>query len=32
VIVNPHASDLDDTADAVLRGTAATLLPQLLEE
>jgi NAD-dependent deacetylase len=31
VIVNPHPSDLDDAADAVLRGTAAQLLPQLLE-
>jgi NAD-dependent deacetylase len=32
VVVNPHASELDDAADAVLRGTAAALLPQLLEE
>ncbi|GAB3760193.1 NAD-dependent deacylase [Ramlibacter monticola] len=32
VIVNPHESDLDDAADAVLRGTAAALLPGLLEE
>jgi NAD-dependent deacetylase len=32
VVVNPHASDLDDAADAVLRGTAATLLPELLED
>jgi NAD-dependent deacetylase len=32
VIVNPVASDLDDAADAVLRGTAASLLPQLLED
>ena len=32
VIVNPHPSDLDDAADAVLRGTAAQLLPQLLED
>ncbi len=32
VIVNPHSSDLDDAGDAVLRGTAAQLLPQLLEE
>jgi len=31
VIVNPQASDLDDAAAAVLRGTAAALLPQLLE-
>jgi len=32
VVVNPHASDLDDAADAVLRGTAASVLPHLLEE
>ncbi|MGZ5846755.1 MAG: NAD-dependent protein deacylase [Ramlibacter sp.] len=32
VVVNPEASELDDTAHAVLRGTAATLLPQLLQE
>jgi NAD-dependent deacetylase len=32
VIVNPHASDLDDAADAVLRGTAAALLPFLLQD
>lgn len=32
VIVNPQPSDLDDAADAVLQGTAATLLPYLLEE
>ena len=32
VIVNPHPSDLDDAADAVLRGTAAALLPELLED
>jgi NAD-dependent deacetylase len=31
-VINPHASDLDDAADAVLRATAATMLPQLLEE
>ena len=30
VLVNPHPSELEDVADAVLRGTAATLLPQLL--
>ncbi|MBK6009124.1 NAD-dependent deacylase [Ramlibacter ginsenosidimutans] len=30
VVVNPHASELDDAAHAVLRGTAAALLPQLL--
>jgi NAD-dependent deacetylase len=32
VVINPDASDLDDAAHAVLRGTAATLLPLLLEE
>jgi NAD-dependent deacetylase len=32
VIVNPEPTELDDAADAVLRGTAAQLLPQLLEE
>jgi NAD-dependent deacetylase len=32
VVVNPDASDLDDAAHAVLRGTAATLLPALLED
>ncbi|NML48119.1 NAD-dependent protein deacylase [Ramlibacter sp. G-1-2-2] len=32
VVVNPVASELDDAADVVLRGTAATLLPQLLED
>ncbi|MEJ8839749.1 SIR2 family NAD-dependent protein deacylase [Ramlibacter sp. AN1133] len=32
VIVNPQASELDDAADAVLRGTAAALLPELLED
>lgn len=32
VVLNPQASDLDDAAHAVLRGTAAQLLPQLLEE
>lgn len=32
VVVNPDPSDLDDAAHAVLRGTAATLLPRLLEE
>jgi len=29
-IVNPHPSEIDDEADAVLRGTAATVLPALL--
>jgi NAD-dependent deacetylase len=29
-IVNPEATDLDDDADAVLQGTAGTLLPLLL--
>lgn len=32
VVVNPHATELDDAAHAVLRGTAAMLLPQFLEE
>jgi NAD-dependent deacetylase len=32
VIVNPHPSELDDAADRVLRGTAAGLLPGLLED
>ena len=32
VIVNPEPTDLDDAADAVLAGTAARLLPELLEE
>ena len=30
MVVNPHESELDDVAHVVLRGTAATLLPQLL--
>jgi NAD-dependent deacetylase len=30
VIVNPHASEIDDEAHEQLRGTAATLLPLLL--
>jgi NAD-dependent deacetylase len=32
VIVNPKPSELDDAAHAVLHGTAAQLLPQLLED
>jgi NAD-dependent deacetylase len=32
VVINPHESELDDAADVVLRGTAATLLPQLLKD
>lgn len=32
VVINPEASALDDAADAVLRGTAAMLLPQILED
>lgn len=32
VVVNPQPSDLDDAADAVLRGGAAVLLPQLLND
>lgn len=31
VVINPHASELDDTADAVLPGTAATVLPALFD-
>jgi NAD-dependent deacetylase len=31
VIVNPDASEIDDQAHHVLRGTAATLLPMLLD-
>jgi NAD-dependent deacetylase len=31
VVINPEPSALDDAADAVLRGTAATLLPDLLD-
>jgi NAD-dependent deacetylase len=30
VVVNPNPSELDGTADAVLRGTSASLLPALL--
>jgi len=30
LIVNPHASEIDDQAHGVLRGTAAQLLPALL--
>lgn len=30
-VVNPHASELDDTAHAVLAGTAATVLPALFD-
>jgi NAD-dependent deacetylase len=32
VIINPEPTELDDAADAVLRGKAALLLPQLLED
>jgi NAD-dependent deacetylase len=32
VVINPDATELDDAADCVLRGTAAVLLPQLLNE
>ncbi len=32
VIVNPDDSEIDDQAHWVLRGTAATLLPQLLDK
>jgi len=31
-VINPEATALDDAAAAVLRGTAAALLPQLLED
>jgi NAD-dependent deacetylase len=31
-IVNPEPTELDDAADAVLTGTAARLLPELLED
>jgi hypothetical protein len=30
-IVNPHASEIDAEAHAVIRGTAATALPALLD-
>lgn len=32
VIVNPEPTELDDVADMVLRGNAAQLIPQLLED
>ena len=32
VIINPEPTGLDDAADAVLRGTAAQMLPSLLED
>jgi NAD-dependent protein deacetylase/lipoamidase len=32
VVINPEPTELDDAADAVLRGKAAQLLPQLLED
>jgi NAD-dependent deacetylase len=32
VVVNPDETGLDDAADVVLRGTAASLLPQLLKD
>ena len=32
VVLNPDPSDLDDAAHVVLRGTAATVLPELLQE
>ena len=31
-IINPEPTELDSAADAVLRGKAAQLLPQLLED
>lgn len=30
IVINPHASDLDDAAHEVIRGTAADVLPRLL--
>jgi hypothetical protein len=30
--VNPQASELDDAADVVITGTAAQVLPELLED
>ena len=32
VVLNPEPTGLDDAADAVLRGTAAQLLPKLVED
>ncbi len=32
VVLNPEPTDIDDAADAVLRGKAAQLLPHLLED
>ena len=32
VVINPDETGLDDAADVVLRGTAASLLPQLLKD
>ena len=32
VVINPDPTELDDAADAVLTGTAAGLLPSLLED
>jgi NAD-dependent deacetylase len=32
VIINPEPSELDDSADVVLRGTAARLFPELLAD
>jgi NAD-dependent deacetylase len=32
VVINPQPTELDDAADAVLRGRAAQMLPQLLED
>jgi NAD-dependent deacetylase len=32
VILNTEPTELDDAADAVLRGKAARLLPQLLQD
>lgn len=32
VIINPNETELDDAADAVLRGPSAVLLPRVLQE
>jgi NAD-dependent deacetylase len=32
VLINPEPTELDDTADTVLRGKAAQVLPQLMME
>ncbi|RYY92781.1 MAG: NAD-dependent deacylase, partial [Comamonadaceae bacterium] len=32
VVLNPEPTELDDSADVVLRGTSAALLPALLSD